>query len=56
MLEEMTNPDLIEFVLENQESSSEALELAARLQYAVDELDRMSGMLSKLEGLRGTDT
>ncbi|HQT71414.1 MAG TPA: hypothetical protein PLE48_13460 [Thiobacillus sp.] len=56
MLEEMTNPDLIEFVIENPDSSDEALELAHRLQYAVDELDRMSAMLSKLEVHRGADT
>lgn len=56
MLEDMTNTELIEFALENPESSPEAMELATRLQYAVDELDRMSAMLSKLEGLRGTDT
>ena len=56
MLEQMTNPDLIEFVNENPESSAEALELASRLQYAIDELDRMTAVIRTLEAPRGADT
>ena len=56
MLEQMTNPDLIEYVNENPESSAEAMELASRLQYAIDELDRMSAVIRALEAPRGTDT
>lgn len=53
VLAQMTNPDLIEFVLEDPEASEAALELAERLQYAIDELDRMSGVLAKMEAARG---
>ena len=56
MLEEMNNPDLIEFVTENPESSPEALELASRLQYAIEELDRMTTLIRRMEAERGTDT
>lgn len=55
MLEEMNNPDLIEFVTENPESSPEALELANRLQYAIDELDRMTAVIRRMEVERGSD-
>lgn len=56
MLEEMNNPDLIEFVTENPESSPEALELANRLQYAIEELDRMTTIIRRMEAERGSDT
>lgn len=55
MLEDMTNIELIEFTFENPESSAEAMELANRLQYAVDELERMTHMMALLEAPRGTD-
>lgn len=55
MLEQMTNPDLIEYMNENPESSAEAMELASRLQYAIDKLDRMSTVIRALEAPRGTD-
>jgi hypothetical protein len=51
----MTNPDLIEYMNENPESSAEAMELASRLQYAIDKLDRMSTVIRALEAPRGTD-
>lgn len=55
VLEEMNNPDLIEFVTENPDSSPEALELASRLQYAIDELDRMTTLIRRMEAERGDD-
>lgn len=56
MLEEMTNPDLIDYVFENPDASNEALELAHRLQFAIDELDRMTVVIRRLEAPDGTDT
>lgn len=56
MLEEMNNPDLIELVNENPDSSEEALELASRLQYAIEELDRMTTIIRRMEAERGSDT
>lgn len=56
MLEEMNNPDLIEHVVENPDSSPEAMELASRLQYAIEELDRMTTLIRRMEVERGTDT
>lgn len=56
MLEQMTNPDLIEHVNEDPDSSPQALELAGRLQCAIDELDRMTAVIRRLEAPSGTDT
>lgn len=55
MLEDLNNPDLIELVNENPESSPEALELASRLQYAIDELDRMTAVIRRMEVEHGSD-
>lgn len=42
MLDDLTNPDLIEQVLKDQSATSPELELAYRLRDAIDEINRMS--------------
>lgn len=56
MLEEMINLDLIDYVFENPDASAEAIELAHRLQFAIDELDRLTAVIRSLEAPDGTDT
>lgn len=55
MLEEMTNPDLIEHVFEDPESSAAAHELANRLQCAIEELERLTVVIRRLEAPDGAD-
>jgi hypothetical protein len=52
----MSTPNLIDHVNEDTDSSPQALELASRLQYAIEELDRMAQMIRALEAPRGQDT
>lgn len=53
MLEDMNNTDLIDFVNDDPDSSEAAIELAMRLGYAIDELNRMSEALTLLEVKHG---
>lgn len=49
MVDEMTNLALIECVLASEDSTEVERELAERLQYAVDEIDRLVQAVQRLE-------
>lgn len=55
MVDEMTNPALIECVLVSEDSTEVERELAERLQYAIDEIDRLVQAVKKLEVANGPD-
>ena len=48
MLDNLTNPDLIEQVLKDQSATPPELELAYRLRDAIDEINRMSEEIGTL--------
>ena len=50
---QMTNEELIEFVNEDPEASRVSIELSIRLQFAMDELDRLA---RREEGRNGDHT
>ena len=55
MVDEMTNPALIEYVLSDEDSTETERELAERLQYAIEEIDRLSHAVQRLEVADGPD-
>lgn len=63
MLDEMTNPSIIDFVLDNEDSTEVECEMASRLIGAMEEIDRLveerNKMLcelhQKIEAANGND-
>lgn len=51
----MTNPALIEYVQASEDSTETERELAERLQYAIDEIDRLVQAVNRLEVADGPD-
>lgn len=56
MLEDLTNSDLIETVLEEPHTTDMEFELASRLQFAIDELERMAATIQRLEAISGANS
>lgn len=54
MVDETTNLALIECVLVSEDSTEVERELAERLQYAIDEIDRLVQAVKKLEVANGS--
>ena len=49
MVDEMTNPALIEYVLSDEDATETERELAERLRYATEEIDRLVQAVNRLE-------
>jgi len=56
MLDEMTDTALIDYVLDDGDSTERELELADRLRRATDELARLVQEIARMEAARGTDS
>lgn len=48
MLDEMTNPSIIDFVLDNEDSTEVECEMASRLIGAMEEIDRLVAERNKM--------
>lgn len=56
MVDEMTNPALIEYVLSDEDATETERELAERLRYATEEIDRLVQAVNRLEVADGPNT
>lgn len=56
MVDEMANLALIECTLASEDSTEVERELAERLQYAIDKIDRLVQAVKKLEVANGSHT
>ena len=56
MIDEMTNPSLIDYVVSSDDSTEIERELADRLRYAIEEIDRLVHTVRQLEIQNGSNT
>lgn len=55
MVDEMTNPALIDYVLSDEDATETERELAERLRYATEEIDPLVQAVNRLEVADGPD-
>ena len=55
MVDEMTNPALIDYVMGDEDATETERELAERLKYATEEIDRLVATIRRLEAADGQD-